>query len=333
VRVHNPVWSTLRGWLVAVLALFASVVVAGNAPAHGATSKAPKELGPMLFIGDSVGASIKWALTPLLKSGGYDYVFDSLSGRCTARWTTGVCRPGDGLGVIKNLPGSLHPKFAVIELGYNDVPKHLGNSVDEVMNALLHLGVEKVYWINLSERHQNAGGRTAYRSSNEALRKASQRWGSKLTILDWNSASSGSSKTSWFVKHGKRGIDYIHLKSTGQKKFAQWIRDELDQLRAEGDLPGSASSTDGGGSTTTPPPTTGGGGSSIPAKDRPEVKIGDNGAMVKELQQALNQHGAKIWTDGDFGAGTERAVKAFQRKVGLTPDGRVGPKTWKKLGF
>ena len=63
------------------------------------------------------------------------------------------------------------------------------------------------------------------------------------------------------------------------------------------------------------------------------MKIGDNGAMVKELQQALNQHGAKIWTDGDFGAGTERAVKAFQRKVGLTPDGRVGPKTWKKLGF
>ena len=51
----------------------------------------------MLFIGDSVGASIKWALTPLLKSGGYNYVFDSLSGRCTARWTTGVCRPGDGL--------------------------------------------------------------------------------------------------------------------------------------------------------------------------------------------------------------------------------------------
>lgn len=35
--------------------------------------------------------------------------------------------------------------------------------------------------------------------------------------------------------------------------------------------------------------------------------------------------------DGIFGGGTQQAVTAFQRAVGLTPDGIVGPATWKKL--
>jgi hypothetical protein len=35
--------------------------------------------------------------------------------------------------------------------------------------------------------------------------------------------------------------------------------------------------------------------------------------------------------DGDFGGGTESAVKAFQRSKGLTSDGIVGAETWKHL--
>jgi N-acetylmuramoyl-L-alanine amidase len=35
--------------------------------------------------------------------------------------------------------------------------------------------------------------------------------------------------------------------------------------------------------------------------------------------------------DGIFGAGTENAVKSFQRHHGLTVDGIVGKKTWDKL--
>jgi N-acetylmuramoyl-L-alanine amidase len=35
--------------------------------------------------------------------------------------------------------------------------------------------------------------------------------------------------------------------------------------------------------------------------------------------------------DGIFGAGTENAVKAFQRHHGLTVDGIVGKITWTKL--
>jgi peptidoglycan hydrolase-like protein with peptidoglycan-binding domain len=34
---------------------------------------------------------------------------------------------------------------------------------------------------------------------------------------------------------------------------------------------------------------------------------------------------------GFFGHQTRRAVKRFQRKRGLLADGKIGPKTWRKL--
>lgn len=56
---------------------------------------------------------------------------------------------------------------------------------------------------------------------------------------------------------------------------------------------------------------------------------GSRGASVKELQKLL---GFKISAiDGDFGAITDAAVRAFQSANGLTADGHVGPKTWAAL--
>lgn len=54
---------------------------------------------------------------------------------------------------------------------------------------------------------------------------------------------------------------------------------------------------------------------------------GDRSQDVRRLQQQLNQHGANLFPDGDYGAETEKAVRAYQRKVGLVDDGRAGPKT------
>ena len=41
---------------------------------------------------------------------------------------------------------------------------------------------------------------------------------------------------------------------------------------------------------------------------------------------------SNLAVDGDFGGGTEKALKAFQTSVGLTSDGIAGPNTWTKLG-
>ena len=60
------------------------------------------------------------------------------------------------------------------------------------------------------------------------------------------------------------------------------------------------------------------------------LRRGDSGDAVKELQMVLITAGYSCGTygaDGDFGAATERAVKAFQADHDLTADGIVGEKT------
>lgn len=52
---------------------------------------------------------------------------------------------------------------------------------------------------------------------------------------------------------------------------------------------------------------------------------------TKSVQCLLNKQGAKLQVDGYFGAKTQAAVIAFQKKKGLYPDGIVGPKTWAAL--
>lgn len=57
------------------------------------------------------------------------------------------------------------------------------------------------------------------------------------------------------------------------------------------------------------------------------LKKGSSGADVKTLQELLNQLGAALTVDGDFGSKTESAVKAFQKKAGLKQDGKYGDQT------
>lgn len=53
---------------------------------------------------------------------------------------------------------------------------------------------------------------------------------------------------------------------------------------------------------------------------------------VKDLQLMLNfTNNANLTIDSTFGNGTEKAVKNFQAKYGLSKDGIVGNGTWKKL--
>jgi peptidoglycan hydrolase-like protein with peptidoglycan-binding domain len=63
----------------------------------------------------------------------------------------------------------------------------------------------------------------------------------------------------------------------------------------------------------------------------PVVKQGAKGETVRTIQLLLNQRGAKVAVDGDFGKSTTAAVKSFQRANKLAVDGHVGPATWQKL--
>ncbi len=55
-------------------------------------------------------------------------------------------------------------------------------------------------------------------------------------------------------------------------------------------------------------------------------------AATRVVQRALRKLGGEPGpVDGRFGSATHHAVATFQRKNGLTVDGRVGPKTWTAL--
>ena len=56
------------------------------------------------------------------------------------------------------------------------------------------------------------------------------------------------------------------------------------------------------------------------------LKVGSKGDDVKKLQEKLG-----LTADGNFGPGTEKAVKEWQTANGLTADGIVGSGTWGKM--
>jgi peptidoglycan hydrolase-like protein with peptidoglycan-binding domain len=63
------------------------------------------------------------------------------------------------------------------------------------------------------------------------------------------------------------------------------------------------------------------------------LRKGSNSAEVKAMQQALGKAGFPVTADGNFGDKTDSAVRLFQRKIGLLPDGVVGTKTLLALGI
>ncbi|MCU0868589.1 MAG: N-acetylmuramoyl-L-alanine amidase [Burkholderiales bacterium] len=65
---------------------------------------------------------------------------------------------------------------------------------------------------------------------------------------------------------------------------------------------------------------------SAAAAPRPTLRRGARGDAVQWIQRRVG-----ATPDGDFGPGTEAAVRRFQRAHGMVPDGIVGPKSWRAL--
>ena len=86
--------------------------------------------------------------------------------------------------------------------------------------------------------------------------------------------------------------------------------------------------------TSTVPPATVPVVSQSPATATPSniLKLGAKGSAVTDLQKKLKALGYYTGSaDGDFGEGTEAAVKAFQKQMGLSVDGVAGLDTLRKL--
>lgn len=72
----------------------------------------------------------------------------------------------------------------------------------------------------------------------------------------------------------------------------------------------------------------------IPAAEAVAYKKGSSGAVVSQIQTKLKSWGYYTGSvDGVYGSGTERAVRAFQQKNGLTVDGKAGDQTLAAMGL
>ena len=93
---------------------------------------------------------------------------------------------------------------------------------------------------------------------------------------------------------------------------------------------GAATTRPSIGVTTANPGTARPSATNTPAPS--SLKKGSSGDSVRALQKRLKELGYYTGSvDGDFGENTEKAVKAFQERNGLTVDGKAGTNTMAKL--
>ena len=72
----------------------------------------------------------------------------------------------------------------------------------------------------------------------------------------------------------------------------------------------------------------------ITSADAASIQRGSTGDTVRQIQTKLKQWGYYSGAvDGVYGSGTEKAVRYFQKKNGLTVDGKAGAKTLAALGI
>ncbi len=167
------------------------------------------------LIGDSVGNSIAGAPTSVFRTL-TDGTFRALSiNVLDSRFITKTPPSPSGVQAAASVP--INTDLAVVQLGYNP-SSNVAADIDAMMRALNARGVRQVAWVNLADI-RTSGGSSVYGPTNAALNAARSRW-SNLTVLDWNSASSGSERPRWFS-------DGVHLTTTGRARFALWLRTSI----------------------------------------------------------------------------------------------------------
>ncbi len=270
-------------------------------------------VGSMLVIGDSVTQSVVDEFSSLITPAYPNTVIQACAGRgvvgaaCLFPQTAPSLNL-DGVNVFNALET---PAIALIALGYNDDPTTYATELAQMISALTTRGVQRIIFVTMSTRTT----KRTYATANAALYAAAA-LDPKITVLDWNTASTDATTTRWFDNSSV--CCYVHLSRTGQTEFALFLRAQLDNLRSQGLLP-----------TTTAPAAI------LPGLPLTEL---DRGSMVKTLQKTLNvvletPKNKQLLTDGVYGARTTRAVKKFQRQKALSVSGSVDRATWEMLGL
>lgn len=288
------------------------------APWYAAFPVAPADpaaapVGSILFIGDSVSESIATEFNDIVTPAYPAMTYQACAGRgmAGADCLFTVAAPQidlDGVGIANALPA---PAIAIVALGYNDDPNTFEAEAQQMLSALSSKAVQRIIFVNMSTRATSRN----YARSNQILANIAA-VNPTVTVLDWNTASSAQPQWRWFDNSSL--CCWVHLSNSGQAEFTLFLRAQLDALRAQGLLPTSA-------------PTA----SLILGLP---LAVKHRGAMVVSVQKKLNavmklKGSKRLATDGDYGKGTMKAVKAFQASVSLPQTGTVDRTTWDAMGL
>ena len=288
------------------------------APWYAAFPVAPADpaaapVGSILFIGDSVSESIASKFNDIVTPAYPAMTYQACAGRgmAGADCLFTVAAPQidlDGVGIANALPA---PAIAIVALGYNDDPNTFEAEAQQMLSALSSKAVQRIIFVNMSTRATSRN----YARSNQILANIAA-VNPTVTVLDWNTASSAQPQWRWFDNSSL--CCWVHLSNSGQAEFTLFLRAQLDALRAQGLLPTSA-------------PTA----SLILGLP---LAVKHRGAMVVSVQKKLNavmklKGSKRLATDGDYGKGTVKAVKAFQASVSLPQTGTVDRTTWDAMGL
>jgi len=69
----------------------------------------------------------------------------------------------------------------------------------------------------------------------------------------------------------------------------------------------------------------------VPGYAAGQLRVGDQGEEIAEVQAQLVLLGYDVMPDGTFGAATVEAIKEFQKSQGIKVDGLIGPATYSAL--
>ena len=288
------------------------------APWYAAFPVAPADptaapVGSILFIGDSVSESIATEFNDIVTPAYPAMTYQACAGRgmAGADCLFNVAAPQidlDGVGVANALPA---PAIAIVALGYNDDPNAFEAEAQQMLSALSSKAVQRIIFVNMSTRATSRN----YARSNQILANIAAA-NPTVTVLDWNAASSAQPQWRWFDNSSL--CCWVHLSNSGQAEFTLFLRAQLDALRAQGLLP------------TTAPTAALIPGLPLAAKHRGAMVV----SVQKKLNAVMNLKGSKrLATDGDYGNGTVKAVKAFQASVSLPQTGAVDRTTWDAMGL
>ncbi|MBA2283604.1 MAG: peptidoglycan-binding protein [Actinomycetota bacterium] len=136
--------------------------------------------------------------------------------------------------------------------------------------------------------------------------------------LQWNNPEGGTNSATSDVSGEPEGSNFTKQ---------EVISDGDAEVRAVFTLLGG-----GGGGGTTPPQQQA--TWAPPAEEgEPTLRRGDKSSdgWVEYLQVLLSENGHPVSIDGDFGPGTEAAVRRYQQGQDIQPDGVVGNQTWAAL--